>query len=122
MKRLVPLSAALGGLVLTAGCQVSGTHARADADRPRADASVTVDRPAVRASADVGTYDRAYQASLDTPWTASPNATTAGSGTVRRGERVWFSGDTRSDSAWQQARLEDGTVRYVHPSDFQRAP
>ena len=130
MKRFVLLSAALGGLMLAGGCQVSGTQAQADANRPRsADASVTVDRPmtaqpAVQAGASVGTgtYDRPYEAALDTPWVSSPNnVSSANQGTVRRGDRVQFSGDVRSDATWQEAKLPDGSIHYVHPSDFRSA-
>jgi hypothetical protein len=127
MKRFVLLSAAVGALAFAGGCQVSGTQAQADMNRPRpADASVTVDRPAVQAGASVGsagTYDRRYEAAIDTPWVSSPNnVSSANQGTVRRGDRVQFSGDVRSDATWQEARLPDGTIHYVHPSDFRAAP
>jgi hypothetical protein len=132
MKRFVLLSAAVGALTFAGGCQVSGTNAAADANRPRpaADASVTVDRPttvqpAAQASASVGagTFDHPYQAALDTPWVSSPNnVSSANQGTVHRGDRVQFSGDVRSDATWQEAKLPDGSIHYVHPSDFRAAP
>lgn len=130
MKRFVLLSAALGAMAFAGGCQVSGTGAAADANRPGAGASVTVDRPAVnqpavQASATVGgaTYDRQYEAALDTPWVSSPNnVSSANQGTVRRGDRVQFSGDAKSDATWQEAKLPDGSIHYVHPSDFRAAP
>ena len=131
MKRFALLSAAIGAMAFAGGCQVSGTGAAADANRPPsgANASVTVDQPAVaqpavQASATAGgTYDHQYEAALDTPWVSSPNnVANANQGTVRRGDRVYFSGDVRSDATWQEAKLPDGSIHYVHPSDFRSAP
>jgi hypothetical protein len=128
MNRFVLLSTALGAMAFAGGCQVSGRGAAADANRPRADAAVTVDRPTaqptVQAGATVGgTYDRQYQAALDTPWVSNPNnVTSANQGTIRRGDRVYFSCDVRSDATWQEAKLPDGSIHYVHPSDFRSAP
>ena len=128
LKTYVVLPAALAGMVLAAaGCQTSGNRATADTSRPRADVVVTDVQPGratpAGATMDASMYTQPYIATVNTPYASTPNATTA-EGTIRQGERVYFNGTLQANpggNAWQQARLEDGSIRYVKPAEF-RAP
>jgi hypothetical protein len=92
------------GLATAVGCQVSKDH-HVDTDH----------RPA--AQMDTSAYAMAYEATQDTQWAASTDANAA-RGTIARGDHVMFMRAPDASSSWQQARLSDGTVRYVHPADF----
>lgn len=104
MKALTLL--ALCGVAALAGCQVSG---RGEVD--------TTGRPEARATATAG-YSMPYEAAEDTEWASSSDMATATRGTVRRGEIVMFNRAPDTSAQWQQARLADGTVRYVRPTAF----
>lgn len=102
MKALALL--ALCGVATLAGCQVSG---RGEVD--------TTGRPQARATAG---YSMPFEAAADTEWSSSSDMATATRGTVRQGEIVMFNRAPDTSSQWQQARLADGTVRYVRPTAF----
>jgi len=102
MKNLIVLAALTGGMIAVTGCQVSNDHAHVD----------TTHRPA--------DYTYEYRAIQDTPWKAS-TASYANSGTIARGTRVYFDRSPDRTMSWQQARLDDGNIRYVHPTDFEAA-
>ena len=109
MKAFALLAAC--GLATLAGCQVSG---EAEVDTTR--------RPSARAEMGAGGgaaagYSMAYEAAEDTEWAASADAS-ATRGTIRRGEVVMFHRTPDTSQQWQQARLADGTVRYVRPNAF----
>ncbi len=93
---------ALCGVATLAGCQVSG---RGEVD--------TTGRPARAVS-----YSMPFEAAEDTEWASSSDVVTATRGTIRRGDIVMFSGAPDTSMQWQQARLNDGTVRYVRPTAF----
>ncbi len=65
-------------------------------------------------------FDVAYQATQDTEWLADPaNPDNHHKGLIHEGETIWFHPrHFGSGPAWQQARLTDRTVRYVHLHDF----
>jgi hypothetical protein len=101
MKRTIQLTALAavmaGAAIASTGCQNAGR--RDDTNR-----SVTV----------AGTYDRAYVATRDTEWMATPTSTPQA---ITRGTRVYFSeGPTANDT--QMARVEGLGVGYVHPTHF----
>jgi hypothetical protein len=100
MRTFVLALALTGGLVAVTGCQTSG------------DRRVDVEERPVRAE-----YTRAYTATEDTTWRSS-TAATADTGTVRRGTTVYFNTRPNTDLDWQQARFEDGNVRYVNPDHY----
>ena len=100
MKTFVLLTAC--GLAMASGCQVSGDKEVDTTHRPVAEAP---------------TYSMTYEATRDTEWVASTEAG-ATRGTLRSGNRVMFSHMPDTTLAWQQAKLTDGTVRWVRPADF----
>jgi hypothetical protein len=102
MKALLIVAAC--GVATAVGCQVSKDH-HVDTDH----------RPA--AHMDASAYTMPYEATRDTEWAASTDANAA-RGTIARGDRVMFMRAPDASSSWQQARLSDGTVRYVRPADF----
>jgi hypothetical protein len=106
MKTFVLLAAC--GLAMASGCQVSGDKQVDTTHRPAA------------AAAPAPTYTMTYEATRDTEWAASTDASAA-RGTLRVGDRVMFSHAPDTSTGWQQARLSDGTVRWVRPADFRAA-
>ena len=99
MKTLTLLT--LFGLAALAGCQGAGGG---DA-QPAADA-----RPGTG-------FSMPFEAAQDTEWVASTKKG-AERGTIGRGEIVMFKRAPDSSKAWQQARIGDGTIRYVQPQSF----
>jgi hypothetical protein len=100
MKRLILLAAMAGGVAAITGCQVSGDHH-----------VNTMNRPAG--------YDLPYVATSDTAYTAVGSDT--GSGTIYKGSEVKFDHAPDRTMTWQQALVQDGHVRNVHPADFEPA-
>jgi hypothetical protein len=110
------LMLAVCGAAAMAGCQVSGDRDVDTTRRPSArveTSTTTVDRT----TSTTAGYTMAYQATRDTEWAASTDASAA-RGTLQRGDRVMFMRTPDASTDWQQARLPDGTVRYVRPADF----
>lgn len=99
LKCTVVALVAVGGLAVLPGCQ----------NRNRSD---DTQRPLPVSS----TYDRPYVATRDTEY-ATSTATDARRGTITSGTRVYFSA-APGTSTWQQARVDDQGVVYVHPADF----
>ena len=95
------------GLAMVVGCQVSRDQHVDTHHRPAADTASTG-------------YTMAYEAARDTEWAASTDAN-ASRGTIARGDRVMFMRAPDANNGWQQARLSDGSVRYVRPADFRPA-
>jgi hypothetical protein len=62
----------------------------------------------------------AYTALRNTEWVAEPaNPVNLKKGLIRKGDTIWFHPDHfGSGPIWQQARLRNRTLRYVHLSDF----
>ena len=98
MRNLVVLAALMGGAGLVAGCQTSDYHHVDTRNRP-------------------ADYNYAYTATRDTEWKATTASDSMG-GTLTRGTTVHFDRSADSSMTWQQARLDDGSIRYVHPADF----
>src|SRR3954463_13820713 len=109
MKAFVLLAAC--GAAAMVGCQVSHDRDVDTTHRPTAHVDTT--------STTTG-YTMAYQATRDTEWAASTD-TSAARGTLQRGDHVMFMRTPDASMDWQQARLPDGTVRYVRPADFRPA-
>ena len=114
-----------GGIAAAAlaGCQVSGDSDVDTTRRPSAGASVSTDTTmgtGTSASVTTGSaasYTMTAEATRDTEWAASNNPS-ATRGTIRQGDTVMFGTAPSTSMEWQQARLSDGTVRYVRPTDF----
>ncbi len=99
MKQWMLLAALTGGMFAVTGCQMSENRHVETTNRPM-------------------NYTYEYRATQDTAWRSS-TAADANSGTVNRGSRAMFDRTPDRSMTWQQARLDDGTVRYVHPTDFE---
>ncbi len=67
-------------------------------------------------------YTVAHTAIQDTEWLAEPaNPVNLMKGIIRKGDIIWFHPDhCGSGPTWQQARLRNETLRYVHLSDFKK--
>lgn len=66
-------------------------------------------------------YNLPYRAVTDTEWISNPNSPDPKTGTISKGTVVLFNREPSSLGAtWQDAILDDGTLRFVHPSDFQK--
>ena len=96
-----------------AGCQVSGDRDVDTTRRPSASAEVSTGTGTGMAAS----YTMTAEAVRDTEWAASNNPS-ATRGTIRAGDTVMFGAAPDTSMGWQQARLSDGTVRYVRPADF----
>ncbi|AUD00445.1 hypothetical protein [Spirosoma pollinicola] len=61
-----------------------------------------------------------YKARKDTEWTDDPaNPTNHLTGFIGKGETIWLNPDQSGlGPAWQQARLADKTLCYIHFHDF----
>ena len=114
MKAFALLAAC--GLATLAGCQVSG-EAEVGSTRSSSTRGEMGMASGGGGAGATGGYSMAYQAAEDTEWAASADAS-ATRGTIRRGETVMFNRAPDSSQQWQQARLADGTVRYVRPNAF----
>lgn len=67
-------------------------------------------------------YKLPYKATKDTQWSSNPNSQQPTTGTVKRGEVVNFSRQPSSIGVtWQDAKLSDGSIKWVHPYDFEPA-
>ena len=100
MKNLIVLAALTGGLgIACGGCQTSDHHTVDTSHRP-------------------ADYTMPYRAVADTQWKSS-TAASADSGTVAKGTRVRFDRTPDRTMSWQQALMDDGTIKYVHPTDFE---
>ncbi|QHV98692.1 hypothetical protein [Spirosoma endbachense] len=64
----------------------------------------------------------AYKALVDTEWIDNPaNPTDHLKGFIGQGERIWLHPDHSGiGPLWQQARLVDKTLRYIHFHDFKK--
>ena len=75
--------------------------------------------PATTASP--GDYNLLYEATTNTEWISNPSAPTPTKGSIKKGERIHFSREPSPIGAtWQDAKLSDGTIRFVHPADFKK--
>ncbi|GAB4017045.1 hypothetical protein [Spirosoma koreense] len=63
-----------------------------------------------------------YKALLDTEWIDDPsNPTNHSKGFIALGETIWLHPDHSGiGPVWQQARLVDNTLRFVHYHDFEK--
>lgn len=110
------------GLAAVAGCQVSGGRDVDTTQRPAARAEASVSAPGSGSMSGSGAgmgagYTMTAEATRDTEWAASSD-TSAARGTIRAGDTVMFNRSPDTSMEWQQARIGDGTVRYVRPADF----
>lgn len=101
MKTLVLVAALTGGVAMLTGCQMSGDRHVDTSRRP----------------ARVDNYMLSYRATQDTEWRSTTD-TNADRGTLRRGSTVRFERAPNTSAQWQQAVLDDNSIRYVRPSDF----
>ncbi len=99
MKNVILLGALLGGMSVITGCHMNDDHPMAGVHDP-------------------ARYTIAYQATKDSDWKSS-NEPDASTGTVTKGTIVYFDRMPETSETWQQARVGDGYVRWVHPSDYQ---
>ncbi len=71
-------------------------------------------------SAEAGAYSQLYIAAIDTEWVSDPRAANPVRGEVRPDAKLYFDRPPDLDALWQRARLEDNTIRYVHPADVRK--
>lgn len=68
-------------------------------------------------------YNMPYKAIRDTTWSSDPASSNPTTGKILAGKIVLFNRDPLTGTTrWQDAKLEDGTIKYVRPVDFQKAP
>ena len=66
-------------------------------------------------------YNLPYEAIKDTEWISNPNAPNPTKGNLKKGDRIHFNREpSPSGATWQDAKLSDGKIRFVHPADFKK--
>jgi hypothetical protein len=61
-----------------------------------------------------------YEATKDTEWNSNPRAPKPRTGSLKKGDKVFFSREPSSTEIWQDARIPNGTRKFVHPADFKK--
>ncbi|HKG14261.1 MAG TPA: hypothetical protein VKB12_13120 [Pyrinomonadaceae bacterium] len=62
-----------------------------------------------------------YEATKDTDWISNPNAPEPRTGSLKKGDKVFFSREpSGAGETWQDAKIPNGTRKFVHPADFKK--
>ena len=67
-------------------------------------------------------YNLPYEATKDTEWISNPTAPTPTKGNLKKGDRIHFNREPSGvpGATWQDAKIPDGTIKFVHPADFKK--
>lgn len=63
-----------------------------------------------------------YEATKDTQWNSNPRAPKENqrTGSLKKGDQVFFAREPSGASEWQDAKIPNGTRKFVHPADFKK--
>jgi guanyl-specific ribonuclease Sa len=76
---------------------------------------------AAETPASLADYNLPYEATKDTDWISNPNSPNPTTGSLKEGDKIFFNREPSSIGAtWQDAKIPDGTRKFVHPSDFKK--
>lgn len=136
MKRIL-LSITVAALTcfLFSSCQQTNTNTAANANGSNSNSGNVSAVPRETANSNVASvtfdnvgptvpppeYNIPYEATRQTEWISNPQSPNPTKGNLQAGNKILFNREPSPIGAtWQDARLEDGNVRFVHPSDFKK--
>jgi hypothetical protein len=97
------------------------TARNANTPTANANANTTGNVNAAQTPPSLADYNLPYEATKDTDWTSNPQSPNPTTGSLKKGDKIFFNREPSSIGAtWQDAKIPDGTRKFVHPGDFKK--
>lgn len=78
---------------------------------------------AATAKPNLAEYNLPYRATKDTEWISNPSGPNPKKGPVKKGTLVHLNRKPNPIGAsWMDAKFADGSIKFIHPGDFEPAP